>query len=598
MDLPLMLIIVLFIGLGIFSQWLAGMIKWPAIVVMSITGLLIGPVFQLANPEQMMGSDLFSTIVSLAVAIILFEGSSNLDYRELKGVSKAIRRVITIGAALAWVLGTLSMYYILEFPLAISLVMAGLLIVTGPTVITPLLKQAKVKNSVNSILKWEGIILDPVGPLLALFSFYIFQIMENSFGGTYIFEFIIGFGVAAILGLGGSYLFRWLIKKEHIPQHLMAPIQFVFILLIFSINEAVLHESGLLSVTIFGLAMARMKNRNLVYKQSDEFIEEISLILVSTVFILITSSLTRDVLINVLDWRLVVFCLVMILFVRPLSIHLSTINTEIDLKERSFIGMIAPRGIVALTVAQFFAGLFIDAGAPMAEMITPVTFGFVFVTVVVYGFGFKPLSQAMNLSSTNPPGVIIIGENEFSLQLAKKLKDHGLPIMMSDLLHFQSSKAEEFGIETYSGNLLSEDDRIYTDLTNYDRCLLMTRSYVLNNLAFNELSNEFGLRNVKMLPISTSDRIVKFRPEESLRHHMLFEETSTYYWLNKFIAENEITEISGSEAKSISENDIVLYHIDANKNVSFKPITRELEYDEDGIIGLLKGAKTFKESNR
>ncbi|WP_411842501.1 cation:proton antiporter [Salinicoccus sp. HZC-1] len=598
MDLPLMLIIVLFISLGIFSQWLAGIIKWPAIVVMSITGLLVGPVFQLANPEQMMGSGLYSTIVSLAVAIILFEGSSNLDYRELKGVSKAIRRVITIGAALAWFLGTLAMYYIMEFPLPISLVMAGLLIVTGPTVITPLLKQAKVKNSVNSILKWEGIILDPVGPLLALLSFYVFQVLGNGSGGSFILEFLVGFAVAAILGFGGSLLFRWLIKKEIIPQNLMAPIQFAFILLIFSINEAVLHESGLLSVTIFGLAMARMKNRNLVYKQSDHFIEEISLILVSTVFILITSSLTREVLIDVLNWQLAIFCLVMILLVRPLSIYLSTINTEIGLKERGFIGMTAPRGIVALTVAQFFAGLFIDAGLPMAEMITPVTFGFVFVTVVVYGFGFKPLSQVMNLSSTNPPGVIIIGENNFSLQLAKKLKDQGIPVMMSDLLHFTSSRADEMGIETFRGNLLSEDDRIYTDLTSYDKCLLMTRSFVLNNLSFNELSTEFGLRNVKMLPISTSDRIVKFRPEESLRHHMLFEETATYYWLDQYIKEHNISEIPGSEAETISENDIVLYYIDSSKNVHFKPITRELEYGEEGTIGLLKDGKTFKENNK
>src|SRR5699024_9946731 len=150
-----------------------------------------------------------------------------------------------------------------------------------------------------------------------------------NFSGTYIFEFLIGFTVAAVLGLGGSYLFRLLIRKEYIPQHLMPPVQFAFILLIFSINEAVFHESGLLSVTIFGLAMARMKKRNIIYLQIVEFIKEISLILVSTVFMLITSSLTRDVLINVLNWELFMFCLVMILIVRPLSIQQSTINTEI-----------------------------------------------------------------------------------------------------------------------------------------------------------------------------------------------------------------------------------------------------------------------------
>ena len=134
-ELPLMLLIVLFIGLGILSQWVAAMIKWPAIVVMSIAGLVVGPILQLVNPEQMMGSELFSTIVSLAVAIILFEGSSNLDYRELPGVSKAIAKIITIGAVLAWVMGALAMYFILDLPLSISFVLGGLFIVTGPTVI-------------------------------------------------------------------------------------------------------------------------------------------------------------------------------------------------------------------------------------------------------------------------------------------------------------------------------------------------------------------------------------------------------------------------------------------------------------------------------
>src|SRR5699024_8920235 len=136
--------------------------------------------------------------------------------------------------------------------------------------------------------------------------------------------------------------------------------------------------------------------------------------------------------------------------------------------------------------------------------------------------------------------------------------------MISDLLHFTSSRAEEIGIETYKGNLLSEEDRIYTDLTSYDRCLLMTRSYALNNLAFNQMSAEFGLSNVNMLPISSMDRIVKFRPEESLRHHMLFEETLTYYWLNQYIKEHEILEMPGSEAETLAENDVVLYHIDEN----------------------------------
>lgn len=597
-DVPLMLMIVLFIGLGILSQWLAAMIRWPAIVVMSIAGLLIGPIFQVVNPEQLMGSELFSTIVSLAVAIILFEGSSNLDYRELPGVSKAIARIVSIGAVLAWLMGALAMYLILGLPLSISFVLGGLLIVTGPTVIQPLLKQAKVKNSVNSILKWESIILDPVGPLFALFAFYVFQVMDRGFGIDFFMNYIIGFAVAFGLGIGASYLFKWLIQWDFIPQNLMAPIQFVFILLIFSLSDAVLHESGLLAVTIFGLVMAQLKNHSLIYKESDRFIDETTLILVSTVFILITSSLTREVLNEVISWQLVLFCIVMILIVRPAYILLSTINTGIAFKERAFVSFVAPRGIVALAVAEFFAGLFISQEVEMANYIVPVTFGFVFVTVVIYGFSFKPLSRFLKLSSTAPPGVIIIGENRFSLELAERLQSHEIPVLISDLLNSDPKRAKERGLETFDGNLLSEGERVQTDLTPYEQCLLTTRSYTFNHLAFNEMSQEFGLKNVKMFPYPIDSEKKRRRVEPEIRHHILFDEDYTYYWFNQFIDDNEITEIDASESDKITDDDVILYHIDGNKNVTFKTITEDLNYSTNGIIGILKDAQSFKENKK
>lgn len=361
-DLPLMLMIVVFLALGIFSQWLANKIKWPSIVVMAIVGLLVGPVLGIANPKEAMGSDVFSPIVSLAVAIILFEGSSNLDFRELRGISKAVIRMVTVGAAIAWVLGAVALHYILDFPLSVSLVMGGLFLITGPTVIQPLLKQAKVKKNVDSILRWESIILDPIGPMLALTVFYVFQIIDDGISFLVIVQFFLKIVCVIVIGFGASFLFNWLIKHDLIPQSLMPPIQLVFILLIFSICDEILAESGLLSVTIFGLMMARNKRHDLMFKESDHFIENASTILVSTVFILITSSLTKDVLLNVLSWQLVVFSIVMILLVRPISVIVSTFRTEISKRERASVALMAPRGIVVLTVAQFFSSLFMDDG--------------------------------------------------------------------------------------------------------------------------------------------------------------------------------------------------------------------------------------------
>ena len=229
LNLPLTLLIVIFLALGIFSQWFANRIKWPSIVVMAIVGLLVGPVFGLINPQESLGEEVFSPLVSLAVAIILFEGSSNLDFREIKGISKAVIRIITIGAIIAWILGAVTLHYIIGFSLSISLVLGGLFLITGPTVIQPLLKQAKVKKRVDSILRWESIILDPIGPMLALGAFYIFQIIEQGFDLQLIARFIISLFIAIAIGFGASYLFMWLIKKDLIPQNLMPPIQLIFI---------------------------------------------------------------------------------------------------------------------------------------------------------------------------------------------------------------------------------------------------------------------------------------------------------------------------------------------------------------------------------
>ncbi|WP_186307294.1 cation:proton antiporter [Staphylococcus epidermidis] len=590
LELPVMLTIVLFLALGIFSQWLASRIKWPSIVVMAIVGLLVGPIFGLANPKEALGPEAFSSIVSLAVAIILFEGSSNLDFRELKGISKAVIRIITIGAGIACILGAIALHITMSFPLSISFVIGGLFLITGPTVIQPLLKQAKVKRNVDSVLRWESIILDPIGPIIALTAFYVFQIFEEGIGFVVIILFILKLLAAILIGFGAAFLFNWLIGQDKIPQSLMPPIQFVFILLTFSICDEILSESGLLAVTIFGLMMARKKRHDLIFKESDHFIDNASSILVSTVFILITSSLTKDVLLNVLSWQLILFSLVMIILVRPISVLLSTLGTEITKKERAVVALMAPRGIVVLTVAQFFSSLFMDDKIPMAQYITPVTFGLVFITVVIYGFGFTPLSKLFGVASTEPPGVIIVGESEFSFHLGINLRDHGIPVMMFNLFENTSEKAHEAGFEVFKGNLLSSNDRIYSDLLRYNKCILMTQSFIFNSLAFNELVPEFGLNNVDMMPVSFNDEQARNNLNGPIRNHILFDENHTPRWFNQFITQHNIVEVPAEDYEKITENDMLIYHINEDKEVTFKRSNRDIPEYETGIYGILKNA--------
>ncbi|EEK12838.1 MULTISPECIES: sodium:proton antiporter [Staphylococcus] len=587
-DLPVMLIIVLFLALGIFSQWLANRIKWPSIVVMSIVGLLVGPILGLANPEHTLGSEIFSPIVSLAVAIILFEGSSNLDFRELKGISKAVIRIITIGATIAWILGAIALHKILGFPISIAIVMGGLLLITGPTVIQPLLKQAKVRNSVDTVLRWESIILDPLGPILALAAFYVYQIIGQGFGFQLLFIFIFKMLIVALIGFGASFFFNWLIQRDVIPQNLMPSIQLVFILLVFSICDQILDESGLLAVTIFGLMMARYKRHDLIYKESDHFIENMSSILVSTVFILITSSLTPSVLMNVLSWKLVIFSLVMIVLVRPIAVLLSTIGTEITKKERALVAMMAPRGIVVLTVAQFFGGLFLNDNMKMASYITPVTFGLVFITVVIYGFSFTPISKMLGLASTEPPGVILVGESEFSYHLGRQLQSHGIPVMVFNLFSNTSDKAEELGFEIFKGNLLSSSDRMYADLIRYNKCLLMTKSFIFNSLAFNELVPEFGLNNVNMMPVSFTDDQARNNLNGPLRNHILFDEKHSPRWFDNVITNQNIVEVPASSYHDITDKDMIIYHINDDKEATFHRSTKSMDEYDNGTYGILR----------
>ncbi|MBI5976024.1 cation:proton antiporter [Staphylococcus canis] len=587
-ELPFMLSVALFLALGILSQWVANVLKWPAIVVMAIVGLLVGPILGLVNPQAHLGGDIFNAIVSLAVAFILFEGSSNLDFRELRGVSRALIQILTIGAMISWFLGMLALHFILSFPLSVSAVLSGLFLISGPTVIQPLLKQTKVKNNVDTILRWESIILDPIGPMIALGLFFIVFFVKQDVGFQVIIAFILKLIAAAMLGVVVAYLFKWLVEQNHISQKLVAPLQFVFVLLIFSCSDLILKESGLLTVTVFGLCMAIFKRGDFMYSEPEHFIEHASMILVSTVFILITSSLTIDVLKATFNGWLVLFCLVMILFVRPISIWIATIRTEISTQERHFLSAMMPRGIVVLTVAEFFSTLFIEANVPQAEYITSVTFGFVFVTVVFYGFGFKTIAQRFNVSSNEPSGVLLVGESPFSNQLGQKLQKHNIPVMTFLQQQNGQSEAEILGFETFDGNLLARHERIYADLTRYEYSLLLTSSLMINAYAFTELTDEFGLKNVLMVDSANHQKNMKYRVGKQISNHILFREGVSYQNLNDYLKQGEIEEIDASEQETITDEDLLLYYIDEDGEVTFQTVNNALLGAETGIYGILK----------
>ncbi|MDV6379348.1 sodium:proton antiporter [Sporosarcina sp. GW1-11] len=481
------LMLVVLIGVG--SQWVAWRTRMPAIVVMAIAGLLVGPVFGLINPQQSMG-DLYGPIITFAVAIILFEGSLNLDFKEIKGFGRPVARIVTIGAFIAWIVGSLAAHYIAGLSWEVAFIIGGLFIVTGPTVILPLLRQARLKPRPAAILKWEGIVVDPFGALLAVFAFEVIKFINDEvtaktmtlFVGASVFSVLLGWGTSRILGNA--------FEKGKVPEYLKAPILFGFVLFVFVLSDEVMHETGLLAVTAMGMTMANMSLTTL--QDIRHFKENISVLLISGIFVMLTASLDPHILIEILNPKIIMYVLAMLFIVRPLSIWISTIGTDLTVKEKTLIGWIAPRGIVALTVSGYFATILLETGYKDAELLTALTFALVFSTVVVHGFSISWLAKKLNLTTPEESGVVLIGSSRFVAEFANSIKEAGHQVLIVDDSWGGLSNARKLGIPTYMGDILSEHTGYHLDLTPYRYIVAMTKMDSYNSHVCADFTPDLG----------------------------------------------------------------------------------------------------------
>ncbi|WP_077623531.1 cation:proton antiporter [Sediminibacillus massiliensis] len=487
--------------LGLGSQWLSWRFRMPAIVVMSIAGLLAGPILGIMNPEQDFG-ELFQPLVSVAVAIILFEGSLNLHFKDIRGLGGPVFRIVTIGAFLSWIFGSLAAHYVAGLSWAVAFVIGGLFIVTGPTVILPLLRQSKLKPRPAKILKWEGIIVDPIGALLAVFAFEIIVFItgENNDITSLLFFFLASI-FAVLLGWGCGKGIGWMFESGYIPEFLKSPAVFVVVIACFTISDEITHETGLLAVTAMGMTLANMRISSI--QDMRHFKENISILLISTIFVMLTASLTRETLIQVFNFEIIGYVLLMLFIVRPLSILLSTIKTDLSKSEKLLVGWIAPRGIVALTVSGYFASVLYDEGFEDAALVTSITFALVFFTVVAHGFSIGWLAKKLNLSAEGRPGVMIIGSNSFTVALAKIFAELKVPSVLVDSSWERLGKARRAGISFHRGEILSEQTDYRFDMTPYEYLISATEFDSYNALVSTTFVPEFGRSNVFKLSIQS-----------------------------------------------------------------------------------------------
>ncbi|RXZ64804.1 cation:proton antiporter [Pelagerythrobacter rhizovicinus] len=507
--------------LGIGAQWLAWRTGWPAIVLMLAAGFLAGPVFGLFDPETAFG-ELLEPMVAIGVALILFEGGLNLDLRELRHAGDGVWRLVLFGVPIGWLLGSLAGYYVAGLVWPVAILFGGILVVTGPTVVLPLLRQATIQPRPAATLKWEAIVNDPIGALCAVIAYEYFRLTAETPDATVIEivpPMIIAVLLAGGIGYAAARLVAWSFPRGVIPEYLKAPVLLTLVVGVFVLSNAIEHEAGLMAVTVMGVALANMNVTSL--RSIHHFKENIALILVSGIFIVLSASLDFEEL-SYFNWRFGLFLLALLFLVRPLTILTSLLFSSVPWNERLFLAWIAPRGIVMVAVSGLFALRLSELGYADGEVLIGLSFAVVVATIVAHGFTVDLVARWLGVKGTSRPGLLIVGSTPWTIALAQEMHSLKTPVMIVDSSWQRLAPARRAGLPYYHGEILNEATEHNLDLTPFQVLVAATENEAYNTLVCNEFAYEIGRDTVYQLGEAASDDDRHAIPP-SLRGRALFE---------------------------------------------------------------------------
>lgn len=492
--------------IGFFSiaaQWLGWRIKVPAIVFLLLSGFVFGSVLGIIQPEILLG-DALTPIVSASVAIILFEGALTLDFKEIKQGRKIVKQIVIIGGPIAWVLTAIAGHYLGGLSWEVAIPFGALLIVTGPTVIMPLLRHARLNTKVGSVLKWEGIVNDPVGAVLAILAYEYFKISKQT--GMNLTEFALETGVLiiiiSVISVIAGYLISAILNRGYVPEFLKSTFMVAVVVCGFSAANFIVPESGLIAVTILGVVMANKDITSI--EDLRRFKESITIILVSGLFIILTAQIKPDILFNI-DWRGIAFIFAVLFIIRPISVLLASIGTELNWKEVILVGTIAPRGVVCAAIAGIMGPSLAASGYPDGEKLLPLAFAIVIATVFLHGLIAKPLGQKLGLAFAAKDGLIIVGAMKWTTQLAEVLKERDLNVMIADKNWRNLKQARLNDIPIYYGEILSDETEHNLELNKYNTVLAATGNPAYNALVCNSFAHDFSRERVFQLSTNDED---------------------------------------------------------------------------------------------
>jgi NhaP-type Na+/H+ or K+/H+ antiporter len=487
--------------MGLGAQWLAWRLKLPSILLLLAAGFAAGQAgLAFIDPEGLFGELLFP-IVSLSVALILFEGGLTLRISEVRETGKVVLSLILLGALVTWALTTASAYWILGFDIRLAVLFGALLIVTGPTVVLPLLRQVRPGVQVRNILKWEGILNDPLGAIIAVLVFQtLFVGLSDTGGELEVMHAVKGLLAAALIGGGlgfaGAVSLLFCLKRYWIPDYLQSSITLMTVIVVFALSNYLQEESGILGVTVMGLCIPNQ--RRVAVRHIIEFKENLRVLLLSGLFIVLSARVSLADL-RELGWSSVMFAGALILLVRPASVFLSSMRSGLSVREKLFLSWMAPRGIVAAAVASIFALRLQGSDIEGVEKLVPVTFLLICSTIFIYGLTARPLAIRLGVAQANPQGVLFIGAHRWVRQIASVLRDQGVDVLLADSNRTNINKAKMEGFKTFLGNVLSDDAAEEMDLGGINRLIAMTSNDDANCLAGLHFREAFERRELYQL---------------------------------------------------------------------------------------------------
>ena len=518
--------------LGIVAQWVAWKFKIPAILPLILIGLLVGPVAAeflsedgtkwiepIWNEKEGLfpGESLFY-FVSLAISIILFEGGLTLKMSEIKNVGPVITKLITLGSLVTFFGAALAAHYVFYLSWEISFLFSALIIVTGPTVITPILRNIPLKKDVSAVLKWEGILIDPIGALVAVL---VFEFITVEGGGEFTKTAFIEFGKIVLFGSTFGFTFahalNFSINKNWIPHYLLNVFALAAVLGVFVLSDSFAHESGLLAVVVMGMVLGNSNSSYL--KELLYFKESLSVLLISILFILLAANINMKELYLIYNWNTAVLFAIVVFIIRPIGVFLSTKGSTLKRNEKLFISWVGPRGIVAAGIASLFGLKLAKNGVPGAEYITPLVFMIVLGTVLLNATTARLFARLAGVFLNKSEGILIVGASEVSRLVGNYLEQNGRHVVLIDSNEFNIEKAKDLGLEALNTNIYSDKLLDNIELNDVGYLMALTGNSDINKYAINKFSKQFGENGSFRLVTTDEMNDPSNNPKEGLFSH-------------------------------------------------------------------------------